>query len=67
MSEPLSLAEIRRRLGLDYDLDAYVLEKMREAYAASRHEPLMLNDLGGERPFTVELAMGYANRLMADD
>jgi hypothetical protein len=58
MSDHLSLAEIRRRLGLD-DHDGYWLYQQRRLYREARHEPLVLT---GSGPFTVEQAIGWASR-----
>jgi hypothetical protein len=64
----MSLGEIRKRLGLDNDLDAYFLERQRELYAASKHKPMTWTDFDSatqefvERPFTVDEAMAWANR-----
>jgi len=58
----LTLAEIRRRLGLD-EYDAFSLWQLRDAYRKSRHAPLLLTDLHGPRPFTVADAIGYGERV----
>jgi hypothetical protein len=59
------LDDVRRQLGLTNDLDAYWLLQQRFLYAVSPHVPLMLTDLGGERPFTIEDAIGWASRELA--